>query len=88
MARDLFESDVSGADAGAVASAANALQYGMTEITLVLPFALPPPELAPDLVRALQAPSLAALLSRTSAHRPRGDFQPAPVGQAENAAEP
>jgi hypothetical protein len=42
---------------------------GMTEITLVLPFALPPPELAPDLIRALQAPSLAALLSRTSSHR-------------------
>ncbi|WLI91027.1 hypothetical protein Q4S45_07885 [Massilia sp. R2A-15] len=41
----------------------------MIEITLVLPFALPPPELAPDLVRALQAPGLAALLSRTSANR-------------------
>ena len=67
MARHLFDSEVSGADA--VASTANALQYGMTEITLVLPFALPPPELAPDLVRALQAPSLAALLSRTSSHR-------------------
>ena len=40
----------------------------MTEITLVLPFALPPPELAPDLIRALQAPSLAALLSRTATH--------------------
>jgi len=38
----------------------------MSQITLVLPFALPPPELAPDLVRALQAPALAALLSRTS----------------------
>ena len=38
----------------------------MTEITLVLPFALPPPELAPDLVRALKTPALAALLSRTS----------------------
>jgi hypothetical protein len=50
---------------------------GMTEITLVLPFALPPPELAPDLVRALQAPALAALLSRTSAHR---------VGAADQAA--
>lgn len=37
---------------------------GMTEITLALPFALPPPELAPDLIRALQAPALAALLSR------------------------
>ncbi len=42
---------------------------GMTEITLVLPFALPPPELAPDLVRALQAPGLAGLLSRTSANQ-------------------
>lgn len=41
----------------------------MTEITLVLPFALPPPELAPDLVRALKAPGLAALLSRTSSNR-------------------
>ena len=41
----------------------------MSQITLVLPFALPPPELAPDLVRALQAPALAALLSRTSAHQ-------------------
>jgi hypothetical protein len=41
---------------------------GMTEMTLVLPFALPPPELATDLVRALQAPALAKLLSRTSTH--------------------
>jgi hypothetical protein len=41
----------------------------MTEITLVLPFALPPPELAPDLVRALDAPVLAALLSRTSSQQ-------------------
>jgi hypothetical protein len=39
---------------------------GMNHLTLVLPFALPPPELATDLVRALQAPALAALLSRTS----------------------
>ena len=38
----------------------------MNQLTLVLPFALPPPELAADLVRALQAPSLAALLSRTA----------------------
>ena len=38
----------------------------MTQITLVLPFALPPPELAPDLVRALQAPALASLLTRAS----------------------
>jgi len=38
----------------------------MTEITLVLPSALPPPELAADLVRALQAPSLASLITRAS----------------------
>lgn len=41
----------------------------MTEITLALPFALPPAELLPDLQRALQAPALAALISRTSARR-------------------
>jgi hypothetical protein len=40
----------------------------MSHITLVLPHLLPPPEFAPDLVRALQAPALAALLTRTSAH--------------------
>lgn len=39
---------------------------GMTEITLVLPYALPPPEMARDLVRALKTPALAALLSRHS----------------------
>jgi hypothetical protein len=38
----------------------------MAHISLVLPFALPAPEFAPDLTRALQAPALAALLSRTS----------------------
>ena len=41
----------------------------MTQISLVLPFALPPPELATDLVRALQTPSLAFLTSRTSARQ-------------------
>ena len=41
----------------------------MTEITLVLPSALPPPELAADLVRALQTPSLASLLTRTARHQ-------------------
>jgi hypothetical protein len=40
----------------------------MAHITLVLPFALPAPEFAPDLARALQTPALAALLSRTSSH--------------------
>jgi hypothetical protein len=41
----------------------------MAHITLVLPFALPLPEFAPDLIRALQAPALGALLSRTSSVR-------------------
>ena len=47
----------------------------MAHITLVLPFALPLPEFAPDLVRALQAPALSALLSRTSTARraPKAD---------------
>ena len=39
---------------------------GMTDITLALPFALPPPELAKDLIRALQTPALAMLLTRHS----------------------
>jgi len=38
----------------------------MASTTVVLPFALPPAELAPELSRNLQAPSLAALLSRNS----------------------
>lgn len=38
----------------------------MAHITLVLPFALPLPEFAPDLVRAMNTPALALLLSRTS----------------------
>ncbi len=48
----------------------------MAHITLVLPFALPLPEFAPDLVRALQAPALSALLSRTSSARraPKADI--------------
>ncbi|MFC0251770.1 hypothetical protein [Massilia consociata] len=40
----------------------------MSHITLVLPYLLPLPEFAPDLVRALQTPALASLLSRTGAH--------------------
>ncbi|MFN3792391.1 hypothetical protein [Massilia sp.] len=40
----------------------------MSHITLVLPHLLPLPEFAPDLVRALQTPALAALLTRTSAY--------------------
>ncbi len=39
---------------------------GMTEITLALPYALPPPEMATDLLRALKMPALATLLSRHS----------------------
>ena len=38
----------------------------MTQITLVLPYALPPPELAQDLVRALNAPALASLITRAT----------------------
>jgi len=38
----------------------------MAHITLVLPFALPLPEFAPDLIRAMNTPALALLLSRTS----------------------
>jgi hypothetical protein len=41
----------------------------MTQITLVLPFILPPPELASDLVRALKAPALSSLITRTTAHQ-------------------
>ena len=42
--------------------------HAMAHITLVLPFALPAPEFAPDLTRALDTPALASLLSRTSSH--------------------
>jgi hypothetical protein len=52
-----------------VEAAVLAYNHGMSQITLVLPSALPVPEFAPDLVRALQAPALAALLSRTRAQR-------------------
>ncbi|MGI4846477.1 MAG: hypothetical protein ACRYF7_24560 [Janthinobacterium lividum] len=41
----------------------------MSHITLVLPHLLPLPEFASDLVRALETPALASLLSRTSAHQ-------------------
>jgi hypothetical protein len=39
---------------------------GMTEITLALPYALPPPEMATDLLRALKMPALASLLNRNN----------------------
>lgn len=39
----------------------------MPATTLIVPFALPPAPMAPDLVRAMQAPALAALLSRHAA---------------------
>ena len=45
---------------------AMAYNLGMKQLTLALPFALPPPELAADLRRALRTPALAALLSRTN----------------------
>ena len=37
----------------------------MSDITIVLPFGLPPAELAPDLLRALELPALAMLLARS-----------------------
>lgn len=43
-----------------------AYNLGMNQLTLVLPCALPTAELAADLIKVLQAPALAALLSRTS----------------------
>ncbi len=49
---------------------------GMTQITLALPYALPPPEMAPDLIRALDAPALAMLLSRHSSLQ-NATFDPA-----------
>lgn len=42
---------------------------GMSALTLVLPFALPPAELAPDLGKHLRAPALATLLSKSSTSR-------------------
>ena len=41
----------------------------MVHITLALPLALPPAELAPDLQRAMKTPALAMLLSRAGAER-------------------
>lgn len=41
----------------------------MNQLTLVLPFALTPPELAQDLARAMQVPALAMLLERNSTYR-------------------
>jgi hypothetical protein len=38
----------------------------MSHIEILLPFGLPPPELAPDLLRVLKAPALATLLSRAT----------------------
>jgi len=43
----------------------------MASTTVVIPFALPPAELAADIARALQVPSLAALLSRNNLHERR-----------------
>jgi hypothetical protein len=40
----------------------------MSQISLVLPFGLPPPELSADLARALKAPALATLLAKSASH--------------------
>jgi hypothetical protein len=48
----------------------------MTEIDILLPFGLPPAELARDLLKELNAPALALLASRaTSANEDADDFQ-------------
>lgn len=39
----------------------------MSHCEILLPFGLPPPELAPDLLRQLQAPALATLLTKAAA---------------------
>ena len=51
----------------------------MRQIDLLLPFALPPAEMAADLLRAIKAPSLAMLLGRanTAPQRSFDDFAPA-----------
>ncbi|MES2298527.1 MAG: hypothetical protein V4582_15890 [Pseudomonadota bacterium] len=41
----------------------------MTQITFALPFGLPPPELAADLIRAMNTPALAALIARAARSR-------------------
>ena len=66
---DLFAADGAVRKREFLADTAYEIQCGMTQITLVLPFALPPPELAPDLVRALEAPALASLITRTSSFK-------------------
>lgn len=43
-----------------------AYNLAMTDISIAIPFALPPAELANDLIRALNAPALASLLTRHS----------------------
>ncbi len=48
----------------------------MSHIEIVLPFGLPPKSLAPDLLRQLHAPSLAALVSRTQKTSRQPDFEP------------
>jgi hypothetical protein len=47
----------------------------MTQFTLVLPFGLPPAELARDLLRALETPALASLVARTASRQLR-QFSP------------
>jgi hypothetical protein len=41
----------------------------MSHFDILLPFGLPPPEMAEDIVRSLKAPALASLISRTRSHR-------------------
>lgn len=46
----------------------------MSHLTILLPFGLPPPELARDLLRELKLPALATLMARAKIRHPRRQF--------------
>ena len=54
-----------------IPDAARSLPYnrGMSHLDILLPFGLPRAEMADDVLRMLNAPALASLVTRTSAHR-------------------
>src|SRR5471032_1990149 len=47
---------------------------GMSHLDILLPFGLPPPELARDLLRELKLPAFATLMTRAKAGRHRRQF--------------
>lgn len=54
-----------------IPDAARSLPYNrcMSHLDILLPFGLPPAEIAGDVLRALKTPALASLVARTSSHR-------------------